>query len=125
MSEIVLNEKPEWTYKDPGSINLDEVDLINPYLFHDDYHVALFERLRNESPVHLQEHHEEVGSFWNVTRYEDIMAVDTDHETFSSDGSIVVDDSDEEYNDGLTDTCWNSGACSSKHERSTSKIPSR
>jgi len=93
----VPNEKPEWTYQDPGSINLDELDLINPYLFHDDYHVALFERLRNESPVHLQEYHEEVGSFWNVTRYEDIMAVDTDHDTFSSDGTIVVDDSDEEF----------------------------
>ncbi|MGB1756665.1 MAG: cytochrome P450, partial [Pseudomonadales bacterium] len=60
-------------------------------------HVALFERLRNESPVHLQEHHEEVGSFWNVTRYEDIMAVDTDHDTYSSDGSIVATDQDEDF----------------------------
>ena len=70
---------------------------MNPMLFHHDYHVKIFERLRREDPVHQQKDHELVGSFWNVTRYEDIMAVDTDHETFSSEGSIVVDDQDEEF----------------------------
>lgn len=89
-------EIPAWTSQDPDTINLDELDLMNPYLFHNDYHVKLFERLRSESPVHLQKDHEEVGSFWSVTRYEDIMAVDTDHETFSSEGSIVATDPDEE-----------------------------
>jgi cytochrome P450 len=89
-------EARDW-HQDPSTIALDELDLMNPYLFHDDYHVPLFERLRREAPVHLQRDHEEVGSFWNVTRYEDIMAVDKDHETFSSDGSIVVDDQDEEF----------------------------
>ncbi len=93
----VPDSRPEWTYQSPATIELNEIDLINPYLFHNDYHVELFERLRSESPVHLQECHEEVGSFWNVTRYEDIMSVNTDHENFSSDGSIVVDDNDEEF----------------------------
>ncbi|HCC44298.1 MAG TPA: cytochrome P450 [Gammaproteobacteria bacterium] len=93
----IPDSRPEWTYQSPATIDLNEIDLINPYLFHNDYHVELFERLRSESPVHLQENHEEVGSFWNVTRYEDIMSVNTDHENFSSDGSIVVDDNDEEF----------------------------
>jgi cytochrome P450 len=93
----VPDSRPEWTYQSPATIGLNEIDFINPYLFHNDYHVELFERLRSESPVHLQESHEEVGSFWNVTRYEDIMSVNTDHENFSSDGSIVVDDNDEEF----------------------------
>ena len=97
MTETILNEKPEWTYQDPGAMELHQLDLMNPYLFHNDYHVGVFERLRKESPVHLQRDHEEAGSFWNVTRYEDIMTVDTDYETFSSDGSIVVDDNDEEF----------------------------
>ena len=83
--------------RDPAMIPLDELDLMNPYLFHNDYHVKLFERLRREAPVHLQKDHEEVGSFWNVTRYEDIMTVDTDHESFSSDGTIVATDVDEEF----------------------------
>ena len=93
----ISDPRPEWTYQSPATIDLNEIDLINPYLFHNDYHVELFERLRSESPVHLQKNHEEVGSFWNVTRYEDIMSIDTDHENFSSDGSIVVDDNDEEF----------------------------
>ena len=96
-TENVLSEKPEWSYQDAGTMDLRQLDLMNPYLFHNDYHVEVFERLRKESPVHLQMDHEEAGSFWNVTRYEDIMAVDTDHDTFSSDGSIVVDDNDEEF----------------------------
>ena len=75
---------------------MDELDLFLPDLFHDDYHVKVFERLRAEDPVYHQEV-EELGSTWNVTRYEDIMAVDTDHETFSSDGSIVATDQDEDF----------------------------
>ncbi len=85
-----------WT-RDSSTIPLDELDLMNPYLFHNDYHVKLFERLRREAPVHLQKDHEEVGSFWNVTRFEDIMTVDTDHDSFSSDGTIVATDVDEEF----------------------------
>ena len=81
---------------DPESAPLDELDLFLPDLFHDDYHVKVFERLRAEAPVFQQEV-EELGSTWNVTRYEDIMAVDTDHETFSSDGSIVATDQDEDF----------------------------
>ena len=81
---------------DPESAPLDELDLFLPDLFHDDYHVKVFERLRAEDPVFNQEV-EELGSTWNVTRYEDIMAVDTDHETFSSDGSIVATDQDEDF----------------------------
>jgi len=76
---------------------LDQLDLMNPQLFHNDYHVKIFERLRRESPVHLQKDHEEIGSFWNVTRYEDIMAVDTNHDSFSSAGSITANDPDEDF----------------------------
>lgn len=88
-----------WTIStfDPYSLPLDELDLIRPDIFHHDKHVKIFERLRKEDPVHLQKDHESVGSFWNITRYEDIMYVDTHHDLFSSDGSIVVDDQDEEF----------------------------
>lgn len=82
---------------DPWSISLDEFDLIRPDIFHNDQHLGYFERLRAEDPVHLQKDHPEVGSFWNVTRYQDIMYVDTHHDIYSSNGSIVVDDVDEEF----------------------------
>ena len=87
----------DWMTRDPDSVPLDELDLMNPRLFHNDYHLRIFERLRAEDPVHLQPDHEEVGPFWNVTRYDDIMAVDTNHKVFSSDGSIVATDLDEEF----------------------------
>ena len=108
MSEALKVEAPQaeepakktaadWNAQDPQTIPLDELNMLNPYLFHDDYHVKLFERLRREAPIHYQRDHEEAGNFWNVTRYEDIMRVDTDHETFSSEGSIVATDQDEEF----------------------------
>ena len=87
----------QWMSRDPDTIPLEQLDLMNPQLFHNDYHVKIFERLRRESPVHLQKDHEEIGSFWNVTRYEDIMAVDTNHDSFSSAGSITANDPDEDF----------------------------
>lgn len=82
---------------DPYSVEINEIDLIRPDIFHNDNHVKIFERLRAEEPVYYQKDHEFAGSFWNVTKYEDIMFVDTNHDLFSSDGSIVVDDQDEDF----------------------------
>jgi cytochrome P450 len=43
----------------------------------------IFDRLRNEAPVHFtQESH--YGPFWSVTRHDDIVAVEADVETFTS-----------------------------------------
>ena len=46
--------------RDADTIPLDQLDLMNPQLFHNDYHVKIFERLRRESPVHLQKDHKEI-----------------------------------------------------------------
>ncbi len=43
----------------------------------------VFERLRREDPVHFTAE-SEFGPYWSITRWEDIMAVDTNHEAFSS-----------------------------------------
>ncbi|MBS05345.1 MAG: cytochrome P450 [Gammaproteobacteria bacterium] len=82
---------------DPHTHPLDEIDLLRHDLFHDDRHVPIFERMRRESPVHYTKDDPWVGSFWSVTRYRDIMAVDTNHDLFSSEGSIVADDNDEDF----------------------------
>ena len=81
---------------DPYSMPINDIDLTRNDMFADDYHLRMFERLRKEDPVYFQEH-EEFGRFWNVTRYEDIMAVDTNPEVFSSEGTIVMDDVDEDF----------------------------
>jgi len=49
----------------------------------------VFERLRREDPVHLTPD-SEFGAYWSVTRWEDIMAVDMAHETFSSAQGIAL-----------------------------------
>ena len=76
---------------------LDTFDLSRSDLFMDNAHTEIFERLRNEDPVYLQENHPIYGSFWNVTTYKDIMFVETNHELFSSEGSVMLDDQDENF----------------------------
>ncbi len=54
----------------------------------------VFEKMRREDPVHYCAE-STYGPYWSVTRYEDIMAVDTNHQVFSSEadyGGIVIDD---------------------------------
>ena len=79
------------------SMPLEEIDPAEPELFRTDTHWPYFERLRAEAPVHYCTTNEEVGPYWSVTRYKDIMAVDTNHQVFSSEGSIVLRDQDEDF----------------------------
>jgi len=46
-----------------------------------------FERLRREDPVHYCPE-SEYGAYWSVTRFHDIVAVDSNHQVFSSDSSL-------------------------------------
>jgi cytochrome P450 len=57
----------------PGKAERFQSDTIWPY----------FERLRREDPVHFTAE-SEFGPYWSITRWNDIMAVDTDHGAFSS-----------------------------------------
>ena len=93
MSEARDTSKTPNTYE----IALEQFDLLRADMFVNDNHVGFFERLRREDPVHLQQDHAIVGSFWNVTRYKDIMEVDTNHDIYSSAGSITADDPDEDF----------------------------
>jgi cytochrome P450 len=70
------------------------IDVSNPHLYQDDTWRPYFERLRREDPVHWCENGM-YGAFWSITRYRDIMAVDTNQKAFSSDalmGGIVLRD---------------------------------
>jgi cytochrome P450 len=51
--------------------------------FYNDTVWPVFARLRREDPVHFTPQ-SEFGPYWSITRWNDIMAVDTDHEAFSS-----------------------------------------
>ncbi|MBA4792125.1 MAG: cytochrome P450 [Phenylobacterium sp.] len=74
---------------------LDQINVADGELFRTDTMWPYFERLRKEAPVHYQAEHE-FGPYWSVTKYKDIMAVDTDHETFSSEPAITIAEPTEE-----------------------------
>jgi len=74
------------------SLPLDQIDITKPRLFQNDTVGHYFERLRRDAPVHWH-HNNFYGGFWSVTRYADIMAVDTNHAVYSSDwtqGGIAI-----------------------------------
>ncbi len=78
---------------------LDKIDVSDPELFRDNRMWEFFARLRKEDPVHYCED-SRYGPYWAVTKYKDIMAVDTNHKVFSSDsglGGITVRDQDEDF----------------------------
>ena len=96
MSEAIAEVLTLGPRPDAEGTPIGELDLMRPDLFHDDYHVPVFKRLRDEAPVIAQEV-EDLGRVWHVTRFEDIMAVDTNHDDFSSEGSIVATDQEEDF----------------------------
>ena len=65
---------------------LDQIDVSKPRLFQDDSIGYYFERLRRDDPVHLHSN-AFYGPFWSVTKYHDIMQVDSNHAIYSSDWS--------------------------------------
>ena len=85
-----LSNKEAWTQwavdvtKSPYDLPLESLNPGHPMLFEADASLAYFERLRKEDPVHRCEN-SQFGHYWSVTRYQDIMAVDTNHRAFSSD----------------------------------------
>jgi len=82
------------TEDDPWTMPLERIDPSLPGRFQDDTWEPFFARLRRDDPVHRTEGGM-YGSFWSVTKYKDIMAVDTNHHVYSSDaamGGIVIRD---------------------------------
>jgi len=70
--------------RDAYSMPLADIDVSRPELFRSDTMWPYFERLRREAPVHYCAF-SRVGPYWSVTKYKDIMHVETNHAIFSSD----------------------------------------
>ena len=77
---------------DPDSIPLEDIDVSDSRLFQQDAWRPYFERLRNENPVHLTQN-SPFGPYWSITRFEDIMHVESRHDIFSSFPTIAIGDS--------------------------------
>ena len=72
---------------DAYTMPLDEIDVSDPRLFQNDIYYPYFERLRREDPVHYRADGM-YGSFWSVTKFKDIMAVETHPEIYSSEAKL-------------------------------------
>jgi len=69
--------------EDPYSVPIEQINMIDGRLFEQDLHWQHFKRLREEDPVH-ENYLPRVGRYWSITKFEDIMFVDKNHDKFSS-----------------------------------------
>ena len=97
MSDAAVKYQADEARAAAWSTPLEEIDVADPVLFQTNSMWPYFERLRKEAPVHYCAKNEEVGPYWSVTRYKDIMAVDTNHQVFSSEGGITLRNQDEDF----------------------------
>ena len=82
---------------EPGPI--DAIDVADFDLFRRNAQGPIFARLRREDPVHYCAN-SLFGPYWSITRFDDIVAIDTDHGNFSSEarlGGISVADVDPDF----------------------------
>jgi cytochrome P450 len=90
---------PEQAKLNALSLPLDDIDVSDPELYQNDTYFPYFDRLRREAPVHYRKDGM-YGSFWSVTKFKDIMTVETHPEIYSSDaklGGIVITDRPLQY----------------------------
>jgi cytochrome P450 len=94
MAVAELEKLTDWSNLDPYDVPLDKIDMSRPELFEANVHGKWFARLRKEDPVHFCSDSVN-GPFWSITKFEDIMKVDSNHQIFSSDRSISIVDPDD------------------------------
>jgi len=69
-------------------MTLADIDLLDLDRFQRGEHHEMFKRLRQEAPVYWHDHPGAAG-FWNVVRHEDLVAVNRDAATYSSEAGGV------------------------------------
>ena len=85
---------PQMRKSEAYSIPLEDIDVSNPELYRNNTMWGYFERLRREDPVHYCAK-SLFGAYWSVTKYKDIMEVETHPEIYSSDsrrGGVTIMD---------------------------------
>ena len=75
---------------------IEEVDPSEARLFELQAHHDVFRRLRTEDPVHYTAD-SAFGPYWSITRFKDIVTVDSNHKVFSSEGNIVIGNAPEDF----------------------------
>jgi cytochrome P450 len=89
MNAIFTPSSAEPTVPPVDTLPLDRIDVSDARLFEQNLWEPYFARLRDEDPVHYIED-SPFGPFWSITRYDDIVYVDSNHQLFSSEPFIVI-----------------------------------
>ncbi|MCR9261154.1 MAG: cytochrome P450 [Pseudomonadaceae bacterium] len=84
-----MAEAIQLEHTDPNAVALDQIDVSRPELMQSDTHWGYFARLRAEDPVHFCAD-SFFGPYWSITKFNDIMEIEKDHQTFSSNESITL-----------------------------------
>jgi cytochrome P450 len=74
---------------DAYEIPIEAIDVSDANLYKTDTCWPYFQRLREEAPIHYCAE-SKFGPYWSVTRFHDIMAVDKNHQDFSSMGGVSI-----------------------------------
>src|ERR1700727_3307585 len=85
--DTVQDANQEAARKHAYSSDLEQFNPGDPELFRSDTFWPYFDRLRREEPVHYCRD-SVFGPYWSVTRYNDIMDIETNHAAFSSAASL-------------------------------------
>ena len=89
MNIAVKIDAPEAAVAEAYAAPLEKLNPANADRFQTGAIWPVFKRLRAEDPVHFTPE-SEFGPYWSITKWDDIMAVDTNHGAFSSVGGIVL-----------------------------------
>jgi cytochrome P450 len=93
MSEATVLQMIDYEAK---NVALEDIDVSQRELWVQDRKWDYFARLRDEAPVHFCKD-SEFGPYWSVTRFADIMEVEANWQSFSSDPAITIIDPEEDF----------------------------
>ncbi len=93
-----LEQASNWSMvgKDPWTMPLEDIDLSHPGIWQSGEFLPFLERLRRDDPVHYCPR-SAVGPYWSVMKYQDIMTVDTTPQIYSSQPTVGIVDTFEEF----------------------------
>ena len=78
------------------STPLEDIDVSRADRFASNTHWPFFARLRQEAPVHYCAKSQH-GPYWSIVKFNDIVAIDSNHHVFSSQDNIVIGDNPPEF----------------------------
>ena len=84
---------------EPNPIPLEEVDLADLEVFVRGQAWGMFDTLRRQAPVHWNPEPGGNGGFWSITRFQDIVEVEKDTDTFTSTKFVNLEEPPEQYQD--------------------------